>query len=104
MKRVKILGVYWKLKGIKVIVLWEEILLSDKEKKLLEILVDKTTVKEAEKELVKAGITLASAYKMLYSLRNRGSMAMRLVNQILGFRRRSNKLEGSLENRLQFKS
>ena len=82
--------------------MWENILLDDKERKLLEILMDKNTIKEAEKELKKEGINLSSAYKMVESVQKRGSKAMQLVNQILGFRRRSKSHSGLLIKRLQF--
>ena len=82
--------------------MWENILIDDRERKLLEVLVDKNTINEAEFELKEMGISLSSAYKMIESIQKRGSKAKQLVNEILGFRRRSKKHSSLLVKRLKF--
>ena len=86
------------------VVLWDNIPLSKKEIMILEALKDKNQIKDAKNELKKQGINLPAAYKTLESVQRRGSQAMQLVNQILGYRRSSKAHHGLLEERLQFHS
>jgi len=82
--------------------MWENIVLSDREKTILDIVVDKKTIAECEKELLKHGIKVNSAYKTIQNLSKRGSKAMTLVNQINGYRRTSKRHFGILDKKLRF--
>jgi len=82
--------------------MWESLVLSEREKKILDIVYDKKTVSECESELLKQGFKLNSAYRTIQRLQKRGSMSMRLVNQILGYRRKSKSFFNLLEKQLKF--
>jgi len=65
---------------------------------------DKKRICDAERELKAEGISLASAYKIVERVQKKGSKAMRMVNEILGWRRRSKPHFALLDKRLQFHS
>lgn len=64
-------------------------MISDRERLLLDILATSHSIQEAEKDLMKQGITLNSAYKMLERLRKKAVRWQTGVNQMLGYRRKS---------------
>lgn len=77
-------------------------LLSEKEKTVLAILVDKKFIKDGEKEFKAKGIPLSTAYKIVESCAKKGSEARMVTNQILGFRRKSKKHFGLLNQKLRY--
>lgn len=64
--------------------------LTEKEKKLLNAIDEKDTVKAAASSL---GISPRTAYDMLYRIRNRYVIARGFINTILAYRKKSPRLE-----------
>lgn len=76
--------------------------LTIKEKKLLDILVDKKSIADARNDLQNQGIKISTAYKMIERIALKGSLWMKGVNQVLGYRRKSKSHHSLLDKRLQF--
>lgn len=77
-------------------------MLSEKEKQVLDIVVDKKFIADAKSELRDAGIPLSTAYKIIERISKKGSDARVTVNQVLGYRRKSRSHFGLLDKKLRF--